>query len=126
MLKYGLVLASILLSTSQGYPQSTPLKQVAMNNSLQQQRAAAEHETAVNNGANEAHARLEQQQIANAITERQAQLRVDTERLLALAAELKQTVDKTNPNILSLEVIKKAQEIEKLAKSVKDKMRDAY
>jgi hypothetical protein len=35
-------------------------------------------------------------------------------------------VDKTSPSILSIDVIKKAQEIEKLAKSVKDKMKDAY
>src|SRR6266404_2299698 len=52
--------------------------------------------------------------------DRQVALRRDTERLLSLAAELKQNVDKTSPNILSMDVIKKAQEIEKLAKSVKD------
>ena len=69
---------------------------------------------------------LERVQIANAFRERQMALRHDTERLLSLAAELKQNVDKTSPNILSMDVIKKAQEIEKLAKSVKDKMREAY
>jgi len=69
---------------------------------------------------------LERVQIANAFRERQVALRRDTEKLLSLAAELKQNVDKTSPNILSMDVIKKAQEIEKLAKSVKDKMREAY
>jgi len=69
---------------------------------------------------------LERVQIANAFRERQVALRRDTEKLLNLAAELKQNVDKTSPNILSMDVIKKAQEIEKLAKSVKDKMREAY
>ena len=69
---------------------------------------------------------LERVQIANAFRERQLALRRDTEKLLNLAAELKQNVDKTSPNILSMDVIKKAQEIEKLAKSVKDKMREAY
>ena len=69
---------------------------------------------------------LERAQIANAFRERQVALRRDTEKLLSLAAELKQNVDKTSPNILSMDVIKKAQEIEKLAKSVKDKMREAY
>ncbi len=64
--------------------------------------------------------------IQNAFVERQLALRRDTEKLLSLAAELKQNVDKTSPNILSMDVIKKAQEIEKLAKSVKDKMKDAY
>jgi hypothetical protein len=43
--------------------------------------------------------------------------------LLDLAAELKAYVDKTNENIISLEVIKKAEQIEKLAKSVKEKMK---
>ncbi len=69
---------------------------------------------------------LERVQIANAFRERQVALRRDTEKLLSLAAELKQNVDRTSPNILSMDVIKKAQEIEKLAKSVKDKMREAY
>ena len=69
---------------------------------------------------------LERMQIANAFRERQLALRRDTEKLLNLAAELKQNVDRTSPNILSMDVIKKAQEIEKLAKSVKDKMREAY
>ena len=72
------------------------------------------------------HQNLERLQIANAVLDRQVALRRDTEKLLSLAAELKLNVDKTNPNILSMEVIKKAQEIEKLAKSVKDKMREAY
>ena len=69
---------------------------------------------------------FERAQIANAFRERQLALRRDTEKLLSLAAELKQNVDRTSPNILSMDVIKKAQEIEKLAKSVKDKMREAY
>jgi len=69
---------------------------------------------------------LERIQIANASRERQLALRRDTEKLLSLAAELKQNVDRTSPNILSMDVIKKAQEIEKLAKSVKDKMKSAY
>jgi hypothetical protein len=59
--------------------------------------------------------------------ERQAALKRDTDRLLALATQLKEYVDKTNENVLSLDVIKKAEEIEKLSKSVKDKMKaDEY
>ena len=69
---------------------------------------------------------LERMQITNSFNERQVALRRDTEKLLSLAAELKQNVDKTSPSILSMDVIKKAQEIEKLAKSVKDKMKNAY
>jgi hypothetical protein len=72
------------------------------------------------------HETIERNMVANVVVERQVALRQDTDKLLSLAAELKQNVDKTSPSILSLDVVKKAQEIEKLAKSVKDKMKDAY
>jgi hypothetical protein len=55
--------------------------------------------------------------------ERVEQLKSDTDKLLKLSVELKTYVDKTNTNVLSLDVMKKAEEIEKLAKSVHDKMR---
>ncbi len=55
--------------------------------------------------------------------QRQENIKKDTEKLLELATELKQYVDKTDENTLSLDVIKKADEIEKLAKSVKEKMK---
>ncbi len=55
--------------------------------------------------------------------ERQSQLKQDTEKLFKLATELKEQVGKTNQNILSLDVVEKAEEIEKLAHSVKEKMR---
>lgn len=54
---------------------------------------------------------------------RQRELKKDTDKLFDLATELKQYVDKSNENILSLDVVKKAEQIEKLAKSVKDKMK---
>ena len=55
--------------------------------------------------------------------ERHLHLKTDTDKLFKLATELKDQVDKSNQNILSLDVIKKAEEIEKLAHSVKEKMR---
>lgn len=55
--------------------------------------------------------------------DRQKQLVADTNKLLKLATELKAEVDKTNKDVLSVDVIKKADEIEKLAKSVKDRMK---
>jgi glucose/arabinose dehydrogenase len=55
--------------------------------------------------------------------ERQEQLTADTKKLLELAQQLKAEVDKSNKDQLSLDVVKKAEEIEKLAKSVKDKMK---
>jgi hypothetical protein len=64
---------------------------------------------------------VEMQKKAN--LERQAALKTDTEKLLKLAEELKASVDKSTASVLSLDVMKKAEEIEKLAKSVKEKMR---
>jgi hypothetical protein len=55
--------------------------------------------------------------------ERQAALKADTDKLVKLAGELKDYVDKSNENMLSINVLKKAEEIEKLAHSVKDKMK---
>jgi hypothetical protein len=66
--------------------------------------------------------RLEQQESIRS-SERQKRLVADTDKLLALATDLKQQVDKTNKNILSVDVIKRADEIEKLAHSVKERMK---
>jgi hypothetical protein len=55
--------------------------------------------------------------------QRQRDIKNDTDKLLKLATELKQYVDKTDKNTMSLDVIRKADEIEKLAKAVKDKMK---
>lgn len=55
--------------------------------------------------------------------ERQQQLVRDTDKLLDLAKQLKEQVDKSNKDMLSIDVVKKAAEIEKLAKSVKERMR---
>lgn len=55
--------------------------------------------------------------------QRQVELKRDTDQLLKLATQLKEYVDKTNENILSVDVINKADQIEKLAHSVKEKMK---
>lgn len=68
-------------------------------------------------------AKLEKDMAKKANRERQVQLQRDTDNLLKLANELKQSVDKSNENTLSLDVVKKAEEIEKLAHSVKEKMK---
>ena len=67
--------------------------------------------------------RMEKEMAKKANQQRQVQLKHDTEQLLKLANELKQYVDKSNEDILSVDVVKKADEIEKLAHSVKSKMR---
>ncbi len=78
------------------------------------------------NPEDESRHRLEQDMAKKANQERQEKLKKDTDKLFALATELKQYVDKSNENTLSLDVVKKAEEIEKLARSVKDKMKAGY
>ena len=53
-------------------------------------------------------------------TSKQKQLADEAQRLVAMATELKVEVDKTNKNILSLQVVRKAEEIEVLAHRMKD------
>jgi hypothetical protein len=63
---------------------------------------------------------VEQVQIQNAQNAYwQKQLTQDTAKLLGLAKQLEEEVDKSNGRTLSVDVIKKATEIDKLAKSVK-------
>ena len=57
------------------------------------------------------------------VSERQKQLVADTDKLLALTTALKEQVDDSNKNILSLDMIKKADQIEKLAHSVKERIK---
>jgi hypothetical protein len=68
-------------------------------------------------------ARMAEQQAKSRNSDRQKRLETDTQKLLALATELKEQVNKTDKNIMSLDVIKKADEIERLAKSVKERMK---
>jgi transaldolase len=68
-------------------------------------------------------AKIEKEMAKKVNHERQIRLQRDTDNLLKLANELKQDVDKSDENTLSLEVVKKAEEIEKLAHSVKEKMK---
>ena len=58
--------------------------------------------------------------------ERAERIKRDTDKLLELATQLKQYVDKTNENVMSVEVIQKADEVEKLAKSIREKMKADY
>ena len=70
--------------------------------------------------------KMQQRQRKMLNKERQAKLKKDTDKLYQLANELKQRVDKTNESILSIEVIKKTEEIEDLAKNIRKKMKEAY
>ena len=68
---------------------------------------------------------MQDRQLKEANKRRQQDIRDDTLKLYQLATDLKAAVDKSSENTLSLDVIRKAEEVEKLAKKVKEKMRDA-
>ena len=123
MLKYVVVL--ILSLTLFAIPANSQSRTAPVNE-VQVQKIAAEREATNNALSSDPHPLLQQELTTRVIADRQSQLRLDTERLVALTAELKQRVDKAGANVLSMDVIKKAQEIQKLAKSVQDKMRNAY
>jgi hypothetical protein len=123
MLKYVVVL--ILSLTQFAIPANSQLR-AASATVAQIQKIASDREATNNALSSDPHQLLQQELVARAVRDRQSQLRLDTEKLVALTADLKQHVDKAGANILSMDVIKKAQEIQKLAKSVQDKMRNAY
>ena len=56
-------------------------------------------------------------------TPKQKQLADDTAKLLQLANELKAELDKSSKDTLSLSVMKKAEQVEKLAHKVRDEMK---
>lgn len=58
------------------------------------------------------------------LEERQKNIKKDVDKLYSLAAQLKAEVDKTDStSVLSLAMLKKAEEIEKLARQIKDHAR---
>ena len=66
---------------------------------------------------------MQEEQAKRVNDDRQKKLVSDTARLYELAGELKEQVAKSDKNTLSVDVVKKAEEIERLARSVKEKMR---
>jgi hypothetical protein len=60
---------------------------------------------------------------AVADSQRKKQISDESTQLLAMAVALKAEVDKTNKDMLSLDVIRKADEIERLAHTVKLKIK---
>src|SRR5215467_13220483 len=55
-------------------------------------------------------------------TRNEQELRANVERLYVFVSELKNEVDKTNSNlVLNISLVKRAHEIEKLAKQIKDR-----
>jgi hypothetical protein len=65
---------------------------------------------------------MERKQIQLRAVERYNSLKKDTDQLLQLATQLKTEVDKASPQLLSMGVIKKTEQIEELSKKIRKKM----
>lgn len=69
---------------------------------------------------------FQRQQVIAANAQRQVEIRRDTEKMLQLTQQLQDYLLKSGSSVMSLDALKKAQEIEKLAKSVKSKMKQSF
>lgn len=115
-------LTFVFAALAAGAQQSTP---VAPN---RQPRAAAD--TAVYEDAagplshDPEQSRMLREMSRDRSAQRQKEIVEDTNQLMDLVKQLKDAVDKSNKDQLSLSVVNTATEIEKLARAVKEKMRD--
>lgn len=75
------------------------------------------------NATDPLNARMEEQQIRSRNSDRQKRLISDTDKLLTLTKQLKEDVEGSDKPLQPNDVQKRAEEIEKLAKSVKDRMK---
>ena len=69
---------------------------------------------------------VQRQQAIAANQQRQVEIRRDTEKMAELTIELKGYLAKTDQGVMSVDAIKKAEQIEKLAHSVKSKMKQSF
>jgi hypothetical protein len=56
----------------------------------------------------------------------QMEIKRDTEKLFQLTTELKDFVEKSDQGVLPADILKKAEQVEKLAHSVKSKLKQSY
>jgi hypothetical protein len=68
-------------------------------------------------------AKMEEQRMKSRNSDRQKRLESDTDRLVTLVKQLKDDVDTSDKPLQPNDVEKRAEEIEKLARSVKDRMK---
>jgi hypothetical protein len=73
------------------------------------------------NDSQDKSAKVSRQELQN--QQRKDQLTADTAKLLQLANELKAEMDKSTKDTLSISVLKKADQVEKLAHKVRDEMK---
>ncbi len=69
---------------------------------------------------------IQRQQAIAANQQRQVEIRRDTAKMLELTHDLQDYLLKSGQGVMSVDAIKKAQQIEKLAHSVKSKMKQSF
>jgi hypothetical protein len=69
---------------------------------------------------------VQRQQAIAANQQRQLEIRRDAEKMAHLTQELRAYLEKNQQGVMSVDAIKKAEQIEKLAHSVKSKMKLAF
>jgi hypothetical protein len=69
---------------------------------------------------------IQRQQSIAANLQRQAEIKRDSEKMFELIQELNDYLQKRGDTIMSADALKKAEQIEKLAKSVRSKMKQAF
>ena len=69
---------------------------------------------------------IQKQHAKAANLQRQVEIKRDTEKMFQLTTELKDYLEKEGQGVMSLDAIKKAEQIEKLAHGVKSKMKQSF
>ena len=114
---FGMALAGCLSAAhAQRSSQPTPPQQPGLP-------STAQTGSGVPDDRNQPSKAIQEKQATARNDDRQKRLVADTDKLLALATQLHDDVGKTDKNILSIDVVRRAEEIEKLARSVKERMK---
>lgn len=111
-----LLVLAVPVALLAGHAQNTPMG-ASTTPSVSTHNIEGEREGPMANPA------MQEQMAERRNSERQRQLVADTDKLFHLAEQLRDEVSKSNKDQLSIPVMKKSEEIEKLAKRVKEKMR---
>jgi hypothetical protein len=122
--RLALGLALLLAFALPGRAQAGPASPSPGMPPLYEDTGAAKQQTEFNNFPdNDPAAKERQLRVLNA--ERQRSMVSDADKLLKLARELEDEISRTNPESLTQDQLRKIAKIEKLARSVKDKMSTA-
>lgn len=107
-------------------PAASAQSQVAYQGSPQTTPSASPTGSQMDSNADTAFRKMTEKMARQRNTDRQKKIMADTAKLLAMAQKLNDEVSHSSKNELSIDVVEQAGQIEKLAKSIKDKMRDGY